>query len=40
MMIREILVFMSGLVVGNMVGVFIMALVIAAGEDDKREGRK
>lgn len=39
-MIREILVFMSGLVVGNMVGVFIMALVIAAGEDDKREGRK
>lgn len=39
-MIREILVFMSGMVVGNMVGVFIMALVIAAGEDDKREGRK
>lgn len=40
MMIKEILVFMSGMVVGNMVGVFIMALVIAAGEDDKREGRK
>lgn len=39
-MIKEILVFMSGMVVGNMVGVFIMALVIAAGEDDKREGRK
>lgn len=39
-MIGEILIFMSGMVVGNLVGVFIMALVIAAGEDDRRNGRK
>lgn len=39
-MLGEIMIFVSGMVVGNLVGVFIMALVIAAGEDDKREGRK
>ncbi len=39
-MIKEILVFMSGMVVGNLVGVFIMALVIASGDDDMRNGRK
>lgn len=39
-MLGEIMIFVSGMVVGNLVGFFVLALVVASGDDDRREGMK
>ena len=39
-MIGDILIFVSGMLVGSLAGIFVVALAVAAGEDDRRNGRK